>query len=100
MLTEKKDLKDVKSRVFYGLIFLIELADIYHEKGCSLTELSEKYGFALPVSLFVVNRLVEAGVVIRSKDDEDWINLIEQPSDLWILKVLPILKASLEEGEL
>ena len=37
MLTERKDLKDVKSRVFYGLIILIELADVYNEKGCSLT---------------------------------------------------------------
>ena len=48
MLTERRDLKDVKSRVFYGLIILIELADVYNEKGCSLTELSEKYGFAHP----------------------------------------------------
>ena len=73
MLTERRDLKDVKSRVFYGLIILIELADVYNEKGCSLTELSEKYGFAHPMLLLVVDRLVGIGVIARSKNDEDWI---------------------------
>ena len=99
MLTERKDLKDVKSRVFYGLIILIELADVYNENGCSLTELSEKYGFAHPMFLLVVDRLVGIGVIARSKNDEDWIYLVKEPRDLWILEVLPVLKASLEEGE-
>lgn len=99
MLTERKDLKDVKSRVFYGLIILIELADVYNEKGCSLTELSEKYGFAHPMFLLVVDRLVGIGVIARSKNDEDWIYLVKEPRDLWVLEVLPVLKASLEEGE-
>ena len=99
MLTERRDLKDVKSRVFYGLIILIELADVYNEKGCSLTELSKKYGFAHPMLLLVVDRLVGIGVIARSKNDEDWIYLVKEPRDLWILEVLPVLKASLEEGE-
>lgn len=99
MLTERRDLKDVKSRVFYGLIILIELADVYNEKGCSFTEMLEKYGFALPMFLLVVDRLVEAGVIARCKNDEDWIYLVKEPRDLWILDVLPVLKASLEEGE-
>jgi hypothetical protein len=49
--------------------------------------------------LLVVDRLVGIGVIARSKNDEDWIYLVKEPRDLWILEVLPVLKASLEEGE-
>lgn len=97
LLNEEINLQQVRSKVFYGLIILIELADAFYERGCSLSMLSEKCGVSLSNLHPVVHQLETVGVIARHTEKKDWIYLMEEPNDFWILKILPILKTSLKE---
>ena len=97
IVAKQNELPNPKSNIFYGMIILIELADVFYKNGCSLTVLSEKYGFTPSMLHPVVDRLENVGVIARHNHDEDWIYLKEEPKDYWILDVVPLLRESLRE---
>ena len=97
IVAKQNELPNPKSNIFYGMIILIELADVFYKNGCSLTVLSDKYGLNPSRLHPVINRLENFGVIARHIHDDDWIYLIEEPSDYWILGILPILRESLKD---
>ena len=83
---------EVASDIHYGLMTLIELAEVYGSEGCPISYIAHKHDFCIERLYSIVERLEVLGLVKRRLNNPEWLLLREAPGDRWILEIVSVLR--------